>query len=61
MIVLVIMSNSIVSMANGLYIDDERIYSGSGTKKGIDNNTETLKEIFETKFTYLSDKNLKKK
>lgn len=27
------MSNSIVSMANGLYIDDERIYSGSGTKK----------------------------
>lgn len=61
MIVLVIMSNSIVSMANGLYIDDGRIYSGSGTKKGIDNNTETLKEIFETKFTYLSDKNLKKK
>lgn len=55
------MSNSIVSMANGLYIDDGRIYSGSGTKKEIDNNTEALKKIFETKFTYLSDKNLKKK
>lgn len=48
-------------MANGLYINDERIYSGSGTKKEIDNNTETLKKIFETKFTYLNDKNLEKK
>ena len=33
LIVLFMMSNSIVSMSDGLYIDDGRIYSGSGTKK----------------------------
>ena len=35
LIVLFMMSNSIVSMADGLYIDDGRIYSGSGTKKAL--------------------------
>ena len=35
LIVLFMMSNSIVSMSDGLYIDDGRIYSGSGTKANI--------------------------